>query len=146
MSKEVSILVRDKQEVPNALQRAYELLMRGLDAGPAIMSFSREKRSPIQNRKMWGMCRDISEQVQWHGMALSDEDWKQIVSAEVEHQRIVPGISVPFIALGVSTRKQSKRWFSDFFECAYAFGSEHNVEWKGDSLLEWASEQEAANA
>lgn len=144
MSKEVSILVTDKQEVPGALQRAYELLMRGLDAGPAIMSFSREKRSPAANRKMWAMCRDISEQVEWHGMHLGDEDWKQIISAEVENQRIVPGISIPFIALGVSTRNQSKKWFSDFFEQAYAFGAEHGVEWRGDSLLEWAAEQKEA--
>ncbi len=144
MSKELSILIRDKQELPGTLQRAYDLLNRGLDHGAVLLTFGREKRSSACNRKMWAMCRDISTQVEWHGMRLSDEDWKQVISAEVEHQRIVPGISIPFIALGVSTRKQSKKWFSDFFEQAYSFGVEHGVEWQGDSLLEWASEQPEA--
>lgn len=141
---EITVTVDTPADAPHKLPVIHDLLSRGLKAGRVLVTFSREKRSPIQNRKMWAMCRDISQQVEWHGMHLSDEDWKQIISAEVEHQRIVPGISIPFIALGVSTRKQSKRWFSDFFEQAYAFGAEHGVEWAGDSLLEWASEQEAA--
>ena len=144
MSKELKIVIRDKQEVPGTLQRAYDLLNRGLEIGAVVLTFGREKRSSAANRKMWAMCRDISEQVEWHGMRLSDEDWKQIVSAEVENQRIVPGISIPFIAIGVSTRGQSRAWSSDFFEQAYSFGAEQGVEWKGDSLLEWAIEQEAA--
>ncbi|WP_203234890.1 recombination protein NinB [Modicisalibacter coralii] len=142
MSKEVTVVIDDHADARQKLPMIHDYLNRGLKAGRVILTFGREKRSPIQNRKMWAMCRDISEQVEWHGMTLSDEDWKQIISAEVENQRIVPGISIPFIALGVSTRRQSKRWFSDFFEQAYAFGAEHSVRWTGDSLLEWAMEQE----
>lgn len=73
------------------------------------------------------MLRDISQQVVWYGVKLESEDWKHIFSASVEKQRSVPGIDGGFVVMGVSTRKQSKKWFSDMFDVMEAFGAEHGV-------------------
>lgn len=84
-------------------------------------------RSDGQNRKMWAMLRDISRQIIWYEQKLSDEDWKHVFSASVKAQRSVPAIDGGFVVLGVSTRGQSKEWFSDLFEVMNAFGAEHGV-------------------
>jgi len=107
--------------------RAIQIIQRvDLDAG-MVWSLREEVRSDPQNRRMWAMLRDISHQVEWYGQKLKDEDWKHIFSASVEKQRAVPGLDGGFVVLGVSTRKQSKRWFSDMFEVMEAFAAERGV-------------------
>lgn len=96
---------------------------------PQQVSINDEKRSDTSNRKMWAMLRDVSKQVEWYGQKLKDEDWKHIFSASVEKQRAVPGLDGGFVVLGISTRKQSQKWFSDMFEVIEAFAAEHGVKW-----------------
>ncbi|RYG58138.1 MAG: NinB family protein [Alphaproteobacteria bacterium] len=96
---------------------------------PKLVVIKDEKRPDISNRKMWAMLRDVSQQVDWYGKKLSDEDWKHVFSASVEKQRAVPGLDGGFVVLGISTRKQSQQWFSDLFEVMHAFGAEHGVRW-----------------
>lgn len=96
---------------------------------PKVIVIKDEKRPDIMNRKMWAMLRDISQQVEWYGQKLSDEDWKHVFSASVERQRAVPGLDGGFVVLGQSTRKQSAKWFSDLFEVMNAFGAERSVRW-----------------
>lgn len=107
--------------------RAIQIIQRvDLEAG-MVWSLREEARSDPQNRRMWAMLRDISRQVEWYGQKLKDEDWKHVFSASVEKQRAVPGLDGGFVVLGVSTRKQSKRWFSDMFEVMEAFAAERGV-------------------
>lgn len=108
-------------------QRAIQILQRvDLDAG-MVWSLREEARPDVFNRKMWAMLRDIARQVEWYGQKLSDEDWKHIFSASVQKQRAVPGLDGGFVVLGISTRKQSKRWFNDMFEVMEAFAAERGV-------------------
>lgn len=108
-------------------QRAIQILQKiDLDAG-LTWSLREEVRSDLQNRRMWAMLRDISRQVEWYGQKLKDEDWKHIFSASVEKQRAVPGLDGGFVVLGISTRKQSKKWFNDMFEVMEAFAAEQGV-------------------
>lgn len=108
-------------------QRAIACIQR-VDLGAGYVWTMREEvRSDSQNRRMWAMLRDISRQVEWYGQRLKDEDWKHIFSASVEKQRAVPGLDGGFVVLGISTRKQSKKWFSDMFEVMEAFAAEHQV-------------------
>lgn len=107
--------------------RAIQLLQRvDLTAG-WTWSMREEVRSDAQNRRMWAMLRDISRQVEWYGQKLSDEDWKHIFSASVQKQRAVPGLEGGFVVLGVSTRRQSKKWFNDMFLVMEAFAAERQV-------------------
>lgn len=96
---------------------------------PLSVTILDEKRSDASNRRMWAMLRDVARQVEWYGQNLKDEDWKHIFSASVEKQRAVPGLDGGFVILGLSTRKQSQRWFSDMFEVMEAFAAERGVKW-----------------
>jgi len=108
-------------------QRAIAYLQK-IDLGAGYVWTMREEvRSDAQNRRMWAMLRDISRQVEWYGQKLEDTDWKHVFSAAVEQQRAVPGLNGGFVVLGISTRKQSKKWFSDMFEVMEAFAAEHGV-------------------
>jgi NinB protein len=108
-------------------QRAIALLQKvDLSAG-WTWSLKEEARTDAQNRRMWAMLRDISRQVEWYGEKLSEEDWKHVFSASVQKQRAVPGLEGGFVVLGISTRKQSKQWFSDMFEVMEAFAAEKGV-------------------
>ena len=104
--------------------------LAGLDLSkPMSVSINDEKRSDASNRRMWAMLRDIARQIDWYGQKLKDEDWKHIFSASVEKQRAVPGLDGGFVVLGLSTRKQSQKWFSDMYEVMEAFAAERGVKW-----------------
>jgi hypothetical protein len=96
---------------------------------PKVVVIKDQKRPDICNRKMWAMLKDVSEQVEWYGKKLSNEDWKCLFSASLEKQRAEPGLDGGFVVMAVSTRKQSQKWFSDLFELMSAFGAEHGVRW-----------------
>jgi hypothetical protein len=96
---------------------------------PKVVVIKDDKRPDILNRKMWAMLRDVSQQVEWYGKKLSDEDWKCLFSASVEKQRAEPGLDGGFVVMATSTRKQSAKWFSDLFEVIQAFGAEKGVRW-----------------
>lgn len=107
--------------------RAIQILNRVDLTQGVTWSMREEVRSDAQNRRMWAMLRDIARQVVWYGQKLSDEDWKHILSASVQKQRAVPGLDGGFVVLGVSTRRQSKKWFNDMFEVMEAFAAEQGV-------------------
>lgn len=118
-----SFPLRTEQDRARAIQ-----VLQKIDLSQGMTWTLREQvRSDAQNRRMWAMLRDISRQVEWYGQKLSDEDWKHIFSASVEKQRAVPGLDGGFVVLGISTRKQSKKWFNDMFLVMEAFGAEHQV-------------------
>ena len=107
--------------------RAIQIIQRvDLSAG-YVWTMKEEARTDPQNRRMWAMLRDISRQVEWYGQTLKDEDWKHIFSASVQQQRAVPGLDGGFVVLGVSTSKQSKKWFNDMFAVIEAFAAEKGV-------------------
>lgn len=108
-------------------QRAIQILQRVEIGAGKVWSLRDEVRSDAQNRRMWAMLRDIARQVEWYGQKLSDEDWKHIFSASVQKQHAVPGLDGGFVVLGVSTRKQSKKWFADMFDVMEAFAAERAV-------------------
>lgn len=92
------------------------------------LEIKKETRSSEQNRLMWAALTDISRQVEWHGMRLSPEDWKNLITASVTKQRLVPGLDGGFVALGQSTSKMSIAEMTEVIECALAFGAQHGVE------------------
>lgn len=107
--------------------RAIQIIQRvDLSAG-YVWTMKDEGRTDPQNRRMWAMLRDISRQVEWYGQMLQSEDWKHIFSASVQQQRAVPGLDGGFVVLGVSTSKQSKKWFNDMFAVMEGFAAEKGV-------------------
>ena len=86
-----------------------------------------ETRSLAQNRRLWAMLGEISQQVNWHGRKLSAEDWKHVLSASLKKQDAVPGIDGGFVVLGLSTSKMTVAEMSELQTLIEAFGAQQGV-------------------
>lgn len=87
-------------------------------------------RTLDQNARMWAMLHEVAETVDWHGQKLIAEEWKDIFTAALKRQKVVPGLDGGFVVLGSSTRRMIKQEMSDLMELMSAFGSEHGVTFK----------------
>ena len=85
-------------------------------------------RSLEQNKRMWAMLTDISEQVQWYGKKLQPDEWKDVFTAALKRQEVVPGIDGGFVVLGSRTSKMTVKEMTDLMELISAFGAERGVE------------------
>lgn len=93
------------------------------------IEFKQAKRSGEQNDKLWAMLTEVSEQVQWHGIKLSPDDWKFIFLDALKRElRVVPNIDGNgFVNLGRSSSDLSKDEMSNLIELIHAFGANHGV-------------------
>lgn len=81
---------------------------------------------------MWAMLDEISAQVDWHGQKLSSEEWKDVFTAALKRQKVVPGLDGGFVVLGTSTRRMPVSDMTELMELMAAFGVEHDVTFKGE--------------
>lgn len=84
-------------------------------------------RSLDQSARMWAMLGEIARAVDWHGQKLIDTEWKDVFTAALKRQKVVPGLDGGFVVLGTSTRKMTVQEMGDLMELMAAFGSEHGV-------------------
>lgn len=140
---EVKITITGNEDAMDKLNSVFQLVHKGLKAGPVIVTLGREKRSLSQNARLWATLTDVADQVEWYEQKLTPEDWKHIFSASLTRQRAVPGIDGGFVVLGQSTSKMNKDQFRDLLELINAFGSQHNVSWSDPSLEAFAHYREA---
>jgi len=97
-----------------------------------------ETRTTAQNRLMWSCLADVARQVEWHGQRLDAEAWKDMATAALKRQRVVPGIDGGFVVLGQRTSKMTKAEMSELVDFLRAFGDQHAVKWSKTSLgREW---------
>lgn len=129
-------VIAKAEHIKPLLDWVYTCLSKGLPGGPIAVDVYRheELRNLEQNRKQFAMYNDLSRQLTWHGMKLTPEQWKELLSHEWRAQAIVPGISGGFCALGVRTSKMKKREMSELIEIVYMFGSEQGVKWSEPAL------------
>ena len=151
MSKGLSYLIKDEQRAYGLFASIEEMVLKGLKAGPVVLTLGRQKRSLDQNSKLWPMLTDISKQVQWmiDGRTdfLSPEDWKDILTAGLDkNQRVAPGIDGGFVMLGKRTSKMNKKQFSELIEFIYWFGSDRGVQWSERALADYEQYREAKAA
>lgn len=93
-----------------------------------IVELKPETRSLAQNRRLWAMLTDISEQVNWYGKKLSQEDWKHIFTASLKKLDVVPNLDgTGFVALGMSTSRMTRAEMCDMQTLMEAFGAEKGV-------------------
>jgi hypothetical protein len=76
---------------------------------------------------MWAMLNDLSQQVVWHGQTLSKEEWKDVMTAAIKKQRVVPGVDGGFVVLGTSTRRMTVGEMTELIEFITYFGTEKGV-------------------
>jgi hypothetical protein len=84
-------------------------------------------RSLEQNALMWPLLQRLADRIVWHGVKLSPEDWKDMLTASLRKQRAVPGIDGGFVVFGERTKTYTKAQFSELIELIYAFGAQHDV-------------------
>ncbi len=84
-------------------------------------------RSLEQNALFWSLLTDVSKQVNWYGQKLSSSEWKDVFSASLKKQKVVPGLDGGFVVCGQSTSKMSKSEFSEMCELIMAFGAQQEV-------------------
>ena len=85
------------------------------------------KRTLDQNAAMWAALGELSAQIDWHGQRLTPENWKDVCTAALKRQQVVPGIDGGFVVLGTSTRRMVKSEMSELIDFIYAFGAQHGV-------------------
>lgn len=122
MAKQYFILAHETSR-----QRAAHAVLSAPDG--FIVEIKEPNRSLEQNSKLWSLLHDLSVQVNWHGNKLTEENWKDILSASLKQQKVVPGIDGNFVVLGQRTSKMNKKDFSELLELTYAFGAQQGVTW-----------------
>lgn len=70
-------------------------------------------RSLEQNAALWARLGEISERVVWQGQKLTPEDWKDLFTALLRGQKVVPGLEGGFVVLGSSTSRMQRDEFGD---------------------------------
>jgi len=96
-----------------------------------IIEFRQSKRTLDQNARLWACLTEIARKVEWHGMKLPADDWKDIFTAALRKHRFVPGLEEnTVVPLGMRTSDMTKQEFSDLLELINAFAAEHGVEFQ----------------
>jgi len=108
-----------------ARQRAVQAVKEAPDGWSVVLS--EPTRNLEQNAALWAILAEISEKVVWYGNKLTSEEWKDILSASLKKQKVVPGLDGNFVICGQSTSKMSKSEFSDLLELANAFYAQQVV-------------------
>lgn len=94
-----------------------------------VVTIGEQTRTNEQNAKLWPMLHDVSTQVDWYGNRLSEDEWKDVFTASLKKQKVVPGIDGGFVVCGTRTSKMPKSEFSDLIELITAFGTQKGVKW-----------------
>ena len=130
-------VLRDAQTGHTAYVALWTQLKAALMAGHRLVLTARpEKRSDAQNRRLWAMLADVSAQVNWHGQKLTSEEWKDLLTAALKRQKVVPGIDGGFVVLGQRTSKMSRAEMSELQELIEAFGAEQGVRFTAPAYAE----------
>ena len=108
-----------------ARQRALVALQDAPDG--YVVTINEPTRNLEQNAALWAALSDISRQVEWYGQRLTPEEWKDVFTASLKRQKVVPGLDGGFVVCGLSTSKMGKSEFSQLLDLAYAFGAEKGV-------------------
>ena len=93
------------------------------------VTFQEGKRTTDQNALMWTLLTKIAQQLRWHGVKLSADDWKLVMLDGLKAEmRLVPNIAGNgFVNLGRSSSDLSKEEMSDLIELIYMFAAGHDV-------------------
>ena len=87
-------------------------------------------RSLNQNRMMWANLEDIAQQVVWYGVKLTKDEWKDVLTAALKRQKVVPGIEGGFVVIGARTSKMTVPEMTELIELSTAFGTQQGVKFR----------------
>ena len=118
--------------VNDAIRERAIAALKALPLGMAVL-MQDTTRTLAQNAALWPALRDVAEQVLWCGKRRTKEQWKDIFTGSFFQSEYVPNIDgTGVIALGLKTSLLSKKEFAELLEYIYAFGANHQVEFRRD--------------
>lgn len=93
------------------------------------LEFKAPKRTLPQNAALWAMLTEIAEQVSYHGVKLTPDDWKLVFLDALKREvRMVPNIDgTGFVNLGRSSSDLSKEEFAGLLEIIQEWGARNGV-------------------
>ena len=112
-------------------------LMAALKAAPVGATFELvdDPRTTQQNRLMWALLNDISDQVRHCGDKYEPEAWKacfmKSIGLKLRFMPSLDGQSV--VAVGYQSSKLDKEKFSELIEAIYEFGAQNGVRFRGQA-------------
>lgn len=111
--------------------RFAEALFDGLPAGiPIVARFTasnKSKRFIEQNKMMWSLLQQLSEQLEWHGLYYTAENWKDALTAAQKSQKLMPGIDGGLVAIGGRTRDMTIGEMAALIDLIMNFGAREGV-------------------
>lgn len=108
---------------------------------PLVLDIKESTRTIEQNKKMWPLLKDLSDQVIWFGNKYDPDDWKDLITALVakskkQEQRMAPGLDGGVVMFGQRTSKMNVRQMVEVIEAIYWFGTQQGVQFSEKSRLE----------
>jgi hypothetical protein len=79
---------------------------------------------------MWANLEDIAQQVVWYGVKLTKDEWKDVLTAALKKQKVVPGIEGGFVVIGARTSKMTVPEMTELIELSTAFGTQQSVKFR----------------
>lgn len=153
---ELTITVEDPKDVPVKLAQVFDLVSRGIKAGPVVVKLGRLARSAIQNRKYHAIIGDIANQVTFEGRAFKAKIWKAKLVEQFEKELNAMGktLRVPsevtrsldgerIITVRPSTTDFNKKEAAQFIEYIYSYGSDLGVRFTDKALSVYDEYKEA---
>lgn len=132
MTERLTIECWNPQQAHQAIKtQAWPTLKAWLMAGHRMtVEVRQQTRTDEQNKRLWAMLSDISSQVDWYGQKLVPDEWKDVFTAALKKEKVVPGINGGFVVLGQRTSKMTKAEMSELQTLMEAFGAEKGVIFK----------------
>ena len=130
--------IQKSADVREQMTRAYRTACELADSGEALDVTVRTKshRSSQANALMWVRLNELEEQTDWHGIRLTAEEWKDLLSAGLVVSKVVPNIDgTGFVIVGQRTSRLSVKQMNDLIALIEAFGSERGVRFSADPRL-----------
>ena len=97
-----------------------------------VVTIQPKTRTLEQNARLWAMLGEVSRQVVWHGQKLTADEWKDVATAALKRQRVVPGIDGGFVVLGAHTHRMTVADMCELMDFLEAFGAQQGVKFGDD--------------
>ena len=126
----ISEVITSAEWAAAQFRKCWDAAKKALDdglSGELLWAPKKTTRSLQANAAMWAHLADVSRQVVWYGQKLTSHEWKEVISAGLRAQRVVPGIEGGFVSLGARTSKMSIKEMSAMIELTVAFGTQNGV-------------------
>ena len=139
LSEPLEAIITPQSDIRGAFTRFWAAATALVDDGGAfelLLKPRRNTRSLQANACMWAHLSEVSTQVEWHGQKLTSEEWKDVFTAALKRQEVVPGIDGGFVVIGARTSRMSVSEMGELIELICAFGAEHDVKFKAPAWQE----------